>query len=137
MSVRYLVQPNLQQLPISYEAIRSLVVEVIKSVGEMDQVPPAVARLAVSRDLIPDPRTQPNSQTDIPPNPTLQHSDAAKVLDIVWDLIVEGVLRPGSGDYARNVDLPFFHISEWGKEALKDGLSTPYDPDGYLTRLRA
>jgi hypothetical protein len=53
--------------------------------------------------------------------------------DIIWDLIIEGVLRPGVGDDS-NVSLPHLHLTPYGKNAVK-GVVTPHDPDGYLRRL--
>jgi hypothetical protein len=40
----------------------------------------------------------------------------APVWDVVWDLIIEGILRPG---YAITLELPYIHVTEFGKEALK------------------
>jgi len=56
------------------------------------------------------------------------------VWDIVWDLIVEGILRPGD-PYRANFELPLIHVTAYGKEALR-GSVTPYDPDGYLNAIR-
>ena len=52
--------------------------------------------------------------------------------DIVWDLIIEGVLRPGYDD--RSPDYPAIHLTEHGRESLVQ--ATPYDPDKYLANLR-
>lgn len=57
------------------------------------------------------------------------------VWDIVWDLIVEGILRPGN-DYGDPFELPNIHVTAYGKDALKDFL-TPYDPEGYLKAISA
>jgi hypothetical protein len=64
----------------------------------------------------------------------LSDRDYGRVQDILWDLIIEGIVRPGLGDGA-NDSFPFFHVTEWGKAKLTAGHDSPYDPDGYLKRL--
>src|SRR5688572_16746950 len=55
-----------------------------------------------------------------------------QVWTVVWDLIIEGIIRPG--DELRETSLPCIYVTPYGKEALKGGI-TPYDPDGYLTEI--
>src|SRR5262249_39017414 len=59
----------------------------------------------------------------------------AVVSNIVWDLIVEGALRPGVGD-GDHEGFPFIHVTEFGKERIADPAS-PLDPDGYMKGLLA
>lgn len=66
----------------------------------------------------------------------LSASDYARAMSIWWDLFIEGIVRPGLNDGA-NLELPHFHVTEWGKEKLKANPATPYDPDGYFQRLSA
>lgn len=54
------------------------------------------------------------------------------VWDIVWDLIIEGVIRPGRGD--DKYDPKDLHVTPYGTEVLA-GTTTPYDPDGYLKAI--
>lgn len=56
------------------------------------------------------------------------------VWDVVWDLIVEGVLRPGADE--REMELPAIHVTNYGKEVL-GGDVTPYDPERFLSQLAA
>ena len=65
--------------------------------------------------------------------PELHANLMPSVADIVWDLIIEGILRPGAGN-DQTFDLPRFHLTHYGKTALKDCL-TPHDPEGYLKAL--
>ena len=53
--------------------------------------------------------------------------------EIMWDLIIEGVLRPGDSNGSQV--FPHFHLTERGIELVKHGVASPYDPDGYLKRL--
>lgn len=55
-------------------------------------------------------------------------------IEVFWQLVAEGVLSPG-GDYS-NPDLPWFHITEYGREVLALPDPQPYDPTGYLADLR-
>lgn len=55
------------------------------------------------------------------------------VWNIVWDLIIEGVVRPGNG-WNSSFELPFLHVTEFGKQSLK-GIIAPHDYDGYLRNL--
>jgi hypothetical protein len=68
--------------------------------------------------------------------PSLHPNLVPSIADIVWDLIVEGVLRPGIGRDNTNLDLPHIHVTPFGKEALAGNI-TAYDPDGYLKALSA
>jgi hypothetical protein len=58
----------------------------------------------------------------------------APIWDLVWDLIVEGVLRPGSGSDT-STQFPVIHLTAFGAAAIS-GATTPYDPDGYTKALR-
>lgn len=55
------------------------------------------------------------------------------VWDIVWDLVVEGILRPGD-EHGDEFGLPNIHVTAYGKQALS-GSVTPYDPEGYLNAI--
>lgn len=65
----------------------------------------------------------------------LDQRDVSRATNVLWDLIVEGIVRPGTGD-GRAYDFPNIHLTEYGRQKLKDA-RTPYDPDSYLTRLKA
>lgn len=125
--------------------MRSLVVEVLANApgGQFNTLRTTVARVAQERGHVPA-SLGPGShgygmhavnlggygQT------VLDDRDYGRVQSIIWDLIIEGVVRPGLND-GNNNDFPFFHVTEFGKQRLKDGPRSPYDPDGYLKRLRA
>jgi hypothetical protein len=53
--------------------------------------------------------------------------------EVFWQLVVEGVLAPGMDD--NNIDLPWFHVTKFGREVLASASPPPYDPTGYLARL--
>jgi hypothetical protein len=123
-------------LSISYEQMRSLVVEALASTqrGQFNDLRTSVARVAVAHGHAPDPITNSGSHGRYRQH-FLDGSDYDRVRSIIWDLIIEGVVRPGLND-GNNNDLPFFHVTDFGRQRLKDGPRSPYDPDGFLKRLR-
>src|SRR5262245_401554 len=56
------------------------------------------------------------------------------VIDVVWDLIIEGVLRPGDANDPK-ATFPHFHITKYGREVIKEP-NSPHDPDNYIKELR-
>lgn len=66
--------------------------------------------------------------------PELHANLRAPIWRIVWDLIIEGLIRPGKGT-SEPFELPYIHVTEHGK-ALIAGSLTPYDPSGYLIELK-
>ena len=51
-----------------------------------------------------------------------------------WQFVVEGVLAPGMD--SSNLKLPWFHITKYGRGVLATSEPQPYDPTGYLARVR-
>jgi hypothetical protein len=54
--------------------------------------------------------------------------------EVFWQLLIEGIVAPGMN--SDNLDLPRFHITEHGRKVLASSEPQPYDPTGYLSRLR-
>jgi hypothetical protein len=50
-------------------------------------------------------------------NAQLADADYGRVRDIIWDLIVEGIVRPGLLT-RHEADLPWFHVTEKGRATL-------------------
>ncbi len=48
--------------------------------------------------------------------------------EIMWELIVQGVIVPGTGGQIGQ--LPFFRISDYGRKVLEAGFILPHDPEG-------
>src|SRR5436305_1334938 len=128
----------MDKLAISYEEMRSLVIEALPMGSQVNDLYRAVASVAARR--YGSPETAQNQNTIGPRyvdterlmgGDQLDRGDKARVWSIFWDLLIEGVVRPGLQD-AMNENLPFYHITEFGRNAIKDGGKSPYDPDGYL-----
>ena len=61
-------------------------------------------------------------------------SDREKIREIMWELIIQGVLLPGVTD--TQPGLPFLTLTDYGKQVVALGEIQPHDPDGYLTYLK-
>jgi hypothetical protein len=64
-----------------------------------------------------------------------ERGDALLVQEVVWELLLQGVLAPGKNSL--NLHLPFVHVTEFGQKCLDEGAIAAYDPDGYVARLRS
>lgn len=135
---------ELANLTLSYEQLRSLLIEWLSQAGggQLNNLRTAIASLAIKQGHVADPSAQRHGAFGMQPisysgygSTLLSGKDYGRVQSIIWDLIIEGVVRPGLNDGSNN-DLPFFHVTDFGKQRLKDGPKSPYDPDGYLKRLK-
>jgi hypothetical protein len=134
---------QLRKLPIGYEQLRSLVIEYLAAAKDdptlqINNLRTGVATIAVSKGLDPDATHARSPAHGIPfgfaSEVVLSDPDFILVGEIIWDLIIEGVVRPGDSLGGSQV-FPHFHLTERGIEVLKHGVASPYDPDGYLKRL--
>jgi hypothetical protein len=60
----------------------------------------------------------------------LDRGDSALVTEVIWSLIVQGILVPGLDD--SNQGYPFLRLTEYGKQCVTEERVLPHDPDGYL-----
>jgi len=69
----------------------------------------------------------------------VKEADAAKLKCLVWDLIIERVLIPGSTNpgVVSGDGWPIFSLTEHGKNVVTSESLTPYDPDGYLRAIQS
>jgi len=59
--------------------------------------------------------------------------DVLTLHEVVWDLLLQGVLAPGKNSL--NLNLPFVHVTEYGARCLEEGSILLHDPDGYVAHL--
>lgn len=123
----------LRKINISYEQMRSVVVQALRKGGadQLTELYRSVAEAACQLGIA----TKEGEVRMLGRDSALCPEDAACAQNIMWDLIIEGVVRPGLNDGMNN-NLPFYHITEWGKKVISGGGPTPYDPDGYVARLK-
>ncbi len=63
----------------------------------------------------------------------ISESERGIVLEVLWGLIIQGVLVPGTSD--GNQGLPFIRLTKYGRDCIQQESIQPHDPDGYLRRL--
>jgi hypothetical protein len=66
-------------------------------------------------------------------DPQLRRIDERRFREIVWQLIIQGVLVQGMD--ASNEQWPWLSLSEWGQQYVQSDGADVYDPDGYLRAL--
>ena len=66
--------------------------------------------------------------------PEYQRHDILILQEIIWELLLQGVLAPGKNSL--NLNLPFVHVTEYGARCLEEDALVLHDPDGYLERLQ-
>jgi hypothetical protein len=64
-----------------------------------------------------------------------ERHDVLLLQEIVWDLLVQGVLAPGKNSL--NLHLPFVHVTQFGMQCLQEGVRQLQDPDAYMQRLES
>jgi len=131
---------QLPKLLVSYEHFRSLVLRYLEDAHtdptlQFNNLRCGVAEIVATLEpsLIPG---RIENQATRSWSPVLSDPDYALCCDIVWDLIIEGVVRPGPTNGSSS-DLPHFHLTDFGRSKIKELPGSPYDPDGYLKRLKA
>ena len=134
---------QLRKLAVGYEQLRSLVIEYLAESKDdptlqINNLRTGVATIAVRKGLDPDANHVRGLAHQVPisfgGDVVLSDPDFILVVEIIWDLIIEGVVRPGDS-LGGSLGLPHFHLTERGIGVLKNGVASPYDPDGYLKRL--
>ena len=64
-----------------------------------------------------------------------ERHDVLALQEILWELLVQGVLAPGKNSL--NLNLPFVHVTTFGATCLEDGTVLVHDPDGYVAGIEA
>ncbi|MCK5246489.1 hypothetical protein KAR02_06295 [Candidatus Bipolaricaulota bacterium] len=62
-----------------------------------------------------------------------ERRDVLTLQEILWELLVQGVLAPGKNSL--NLNLPFVHVTDYGAQCLEDGRILAHDPDRYIEQL--
>jgi hypothetical protein len=61
---------------------------------------------------------------------------ASQIMEAFWELVIQGIVVPGKGSQLSEICLPWFRLTPYGRRVLQTGVGHPYDPAGYLTRIR-
>jgi hypothetical protein len=59
---------------------------------------------------------------------------AFHLTEVFWELVVEGIVAPGMD--AWNLDLPWYHLTPYGRQVLNGEPASPHDEAAYLQRVR-
>lgn len=86
----------------------------------------AIALRAIAHGFLPQP---PKAQYA-----RLEGNDAAKVRELAWSFIIQGIMVPGLNEL--NPNLPFFSLTEYGQIVVSSKDPTPHDPDQYLEHIK-
>ena len=62
-----------------------------------------------------------------------ERGDVLMLQEILWELLVQGVLAPGKNSL--NLNLPFVHVTGYGAQCLEDGRILAHDTDHYVEQL--
>jgi hypothetical protein len=60
---------------------------------------------------------------------------ALHISDVFWELVVEGIVAPGAD--AWNLELPWYHVTSYGRQVVDAEAGHPHDEASYLSRIRA
>ncbi len=67
-----------------------------------------------------------------PPMPSWEGSFLEAVYSLLWQLVAEGVIRPGS----QSMDFPFITVTEYGKRVINNDNAHPHDVERFLNQIR-
>lgn len=60
----------------------------------------------------------------------LERGESALIHEVIWSLIVQGILVPGLND--DNKEWPFIRLTDYGRRCIEKEAVLPHDPDQYL-----
>lgn len=116
------------RVPMSLEEARDLVFQALRQGGwnQMGGLVDTVGQIKSQRSGT----SAALSRSYMGGRQSLQRGDETVLVEVVWNLIVQGVLVPGIDD--SNQGWPFIRLTEYGERCLAEERILPEDPDGYL-----
>ena len=118
------------------EELRPMVLHVLKNIPadnlQVLNIIYAVEDFGVQKDIFPSKTGQ--FWTSSSRERLMPDQDRENVRQIIWQLVMEGILVPGLNEL--NLNLPFLRVTDYGKECLSADAIIPHDPDGYLKSLK-
>ncbi len=124
---------------MEYEELRPLALEALKLLSKkqtwwLEEVIDETDMIARSKGFYSD--SKPFQYTCGTGNKKyMPTKDREKVRQIIWEFILQGMLLIGKDEF--NGDFKSVTITAYGKQVLESGDLLPYDPTGYLRRLKA
>lgn len=115
------------------EILRPLVFDVLRAEPRtsIHSIVSRIPRFAYPRNILPaDGRAISKGS----PHFQLTPQEEMVVREIIWDLLLQGMLTPGKN--SSNPDFPpWCRVTDYGLKCLEEDRILPYDPDGYLAHL--
>jgi hypothetical protein len=107
---------------------RGLLMQALRQGGwnQVDQIMRVVGDLKARAQGI-DPNQRPSYYGGLQ---FLDTGDRSVLVEVIWSLIVQGILVPGIDD--SNQGYPFLRLTEYGRRCVDEDRILPHDPDGYL-----
>lgn len=123
--------------PMQMEEARSYVMQALRGgrCGQIEEVMLAVANLKPKQASAAQGRHPLTTYGFSDARASLEPGDRTLINEIIWSLIVQGVLSPGLDD--NNQTLPFIHLTGYGRQCVAEDRILPHDPDGYLMEFQA
>lgn len=126
---------QLTKLSLNLYELRALLLKSLKGTGGLQYLTICsnLAALLVRDGIV----TDPNQQQGVfytGGNYSLNPLDQDNVREIIWNLIVEGILTIGMN--ANNEAWPWLRVTDYGHKVIESETPVPHDPSGYLGRLK-
>jgi hypothetical protein len=119
------MQHSAQIRALVYERLRK---PLMSHIAPLQQVVSDVQSMAEQRGIV-------EQQSAIRPYQTLTSWIEDEVREVVWELAFQGIIVPGI-DNGQQASLPWFKITEWGKQCLEKGEYLPFDAGMFMERIR-
>lgn len=119
-------------IELSYEELKSIVLEALRRLPadtQLSSILSEVGSIAIEQNIVQSPHSGVVSGASY----ALRDPDKNRVIDIIWDLIIERVLNMGRSGVGGG--WPHLSVSSYGREVLSSPSPTPHDPSGYIGRL--
>lgn len=68
-------------------------------------------------------------------HPALQSRFRVLSNQVMWELIIQGVITPGRD--SANPNLPWFRVTEYGEDVISADHYNPHDPTGFMAEVRS
>lgn len=122
---------------MDYEELRPLVLEALRRVQRSNNLQIVTVldetdRVARSKGFYQN--AQPWGYSIGSIDKYMPREDREKGRQIIWEFILQGILAIGLDEH--NTNFPFLSITEHGQTVLSSDETLPYDPDGYLRKLK-
>jgi hypothetical protein len=119
-------------MPMQMEEARDFVMRVLRQPhwAQIEELLAAVGKLKANTQ----PERQQPGRFISDGRDHLETGDGSLLNEIIWSLIIQGILVPGCDD--NNKTLPFIRLTEYGRRCVAENKILPHDPDGYLREFQ-